>query len=903
MRGPSPILRGALARTVRAPVWAGLLTMAAALLVASLVAPTYFARAAQDAALQQIRSAAEEDTFRVAAVDLRATWSGRLTDEGTAALRSSLDALPGFGTAEVTSFGNGPTRSTEPVLLAGDSFAGATLWARDDALEVLGGDPGEPGVWVPSSVAEELDVAIGDEVRLAVRERLDGSRGRTFPLRVLGTFEPAPGSLLPRQVLDLGVRDVDLPLIGYDAGPLVLAITDHATLDRAGIRIGNVPRHVADLALEPDLGQVAAARASRAQRALQREAYDVGSPLAAALAEAKPGASQLQLATDLPDVLDDAESVTTTSRAAVAPFARATQVMSLLLLVAVYALWARSRTAESWTLTGWGLGPLRRGVLAALEVLPCAVVAAPVGAALAVAGVSLAGPPGRLGMREVVTQTAITSVSAALLVLALAAGMAAAGTLAQEREASRGFRSAPRRVPWALVWVSVAVVVAVAVLALDVDQRATSPLATVFPLATGAGVATAVMWIAQALPRPRRGREGTVAWLALRRSATSRTTAATAVLAIGLTVLGYGLAVRDGVSLAVADKAAALAGASTRIDVGEQLVGRSVAASARLAGPDAAVVYRRSVTLPPEFGEQPLLMADPVALASAVDWGARLEETGRAALAELGREHDPDDPVPILLAGTTDGRAGDRVTLTFSGLTRVDAVVVAAVDAFPGSESENGVVTVVAPTGPLVAALPRPFRPSTPYSETVGAGVFSAGIWSSAPAAKVQQQLDEAGLVAEQVALLDQARARPDLLSADWAVGYLLPLGLAAGCLVVGTGLLLARRLLERDRVSDVLMRHMGWTWGALSTSRMYELLATLALAGAAAVVATLVLALGPTVVETSAVIPPVARPALTATGVAWWLASWVVVALAAAVVLGVGGTRRRAGEVLRDQR
>ena len=903
MRAPSPILRAALLRSLQAPVWAGLLALAGALLVASVVAPTYFVRAAHDAALQQIRAAAEQDTSRVAALDLRAAWSGRLTEQGTTDLRAGLDGLPGFGPAEVTSFGNGPSRSTEPVLLAGERSAGATLWARDGALEALGADPDEPGVWVPASVAEALGVGTGDTVRLAVRARLDGDLGRAVPLQVLGTFDPAPGSVLPQQVLDLGVRDVDLPLVGADAGPLVLAITDHATLDRASLRIGDVPRHVADLALAPGLDPDAAERASRAQQALQREAYEIGSPLATALALAKPVASQLQLATDLPEVLDDADAVTTTSRAAVAPFARATQVMSLLLLVAVQALWARSRTAESWTLTGWGLGPLRRGALAALEVLPCAVAAAPVGAGLAVAGVVLAGPPGRLGVEELTARTATTCALAALLVLGLAAGLAVAGALRQEREASRGPHAVQWRVPWALVWVAVAVVVAAAVLTLDVDRRATSPLAAVFPLATGAGVAVVVMWIAATLPGPRLRREGTVTWLALRRSAAATTTAATAVLAIGLTVLGYGLAVRDGVGIAVADKAAAFAGAPTRVDVGEQLVGMPLTEATGLAGPGAAVVYRRGVTLPPQFGEQPLLVADPEALASAVDWGARLGETGRGALAELGREHDPEDPVPVVLAGTTDARAGDRLTLTFNGSTDVAAVVVAAVEAFPGSESESGVVTVVAPTGPLVAALPRPFRPSTPYDETVGAGVFSAGIWSSGSAADVRQRLDEAGLEAQEVALLDRTRARPELLAADWAVGYLVPLGLAAVCLVVGTGLLLARRLLERDRVSDVLLRHMGWTWRALSASRMWELVATLALAGLAAVVATLALSLGPTVVETSAALPPVARPVLTGAGVAWWLAAWVLVALAAGAALVLGGGRRRAGEVLRDQR
>lgn len=899
---PAPILRGALVRGLRAPAWAGLLALATALLVASLAAPALFARAAHDAALQRIRAAAEDDTFRIAPVDLRASWGGRLGEPATADLRADLDALPGFGPAEVTSFATGPTRAREPVLLAGGRSAVGTLWARDGALEALGGDPATPGLWVPVDVAEELRVGVGDTVLVASRRVLDGSVRRTVPLEVLGTFDPAPGSPLPQPVLDLGVRRVDLPLADADVPGSALLITDRNTLERTSLRIDDVPRHVADLSLAPGLTPDAAARASRAQDALRAEAYRSGSQLAEDLAQARPVKARLQLASGLPDVLDDAEQVLVASRGAVAPFARATQAMALLLLLAVHVLWARSRAAESWTLTEWGLGPLRRGVLAGLEVLPSVVVAAPLGAGLALAGVSLAGPPGRLGVQDSLAAIATTCAVTSLLVALGAAVLATLGAFQQEREAALGPRHRPWRVPWGLAWVAAAVVVGVAVLTTDVEDRATSPLAAAFPLAVSAGVAVVVMWSAALLPRPRAGREGSVVWLALRRSA-STTGAATAVLAIGLTVLGYGLAVRDGVSLAVADKAAALTGANTRVDVGEQLVGRRVGEASALAGPDTVVVYRRGVSLPPAFGEQALLMADPADLAAVVDWGATLDATGREPLDRLAVVGDADDPVPVLLAGTTEARPGDRITLTFNTSVDVDAEVVAAVAAFPGSESEDGVVTVLAPTRQLVRALPRAFAPGTPFDETIGAGVFSASIWSSGSSTAVQQRLRDVGLESQEVTLLAASRARPELLAASWAVGYLVPLGLAAACLVAATGLLLARRLLERDRVPDVLLRHMGWSWRSLTLSRTGELVATIALAVLAAGLATTVLVLGPTVVETSAQLPPLARPTVSAGGLAWWVASWLLVLLAAVLALASGGGRRRAGEVLRDQR
>ena len=82
---PGPILRRALVRGLRAPAWAGLLVLATALLVASVAAPALFAHAAHDAALQRIRAAAEDDTFRIAPVDLRSASSSGSASPGEVA--------------------------------------------------------------------------------------------------------------------------------------------------------------------------------------------------------------------------------------------------------------------------------------------------------------------------------------------------------------------------------------------------------------------------------------------------------------------------------------------------------------------------------------------------------------------------------------------------------------------------------------------------------------------------------------------------------------------------------------------------------------------------------------------------------------------------------------------------
>ena len=67
----------------------------------------------------------------------------------------------------------------------------------------------------------------------------------------------------------------------------------------------------------------------------------------------------------------------------------------------------------------------------------------------------------------------------------------------------------------------------------------------------------------------------------------------------GLSVLGYGLAVRRGVADSVDDKAAALAGARTTAALGDQLQGSSLDEADALVGEGSTVVYEHAASLPP----------------------------------------------------------------------------------------------------------------------------------------------------------------------------------------------------------------------------------------------------------------------------------------------------------------
>ena len=590
-----------------------------------------------------------------------------------------------------------------------------------------------------------------------------------------------PGSVLPQPVLDLGVRDVDLPLIGADVraaaswrsptttpstGPACASATSRATS----------PTSPWSRASGPDartgLPRAAGARSAEAYRRSVRR-WRTASPRPC------PWRRGCSSRADLPEVLDDADGGDRrTSRAAVAPFARATQAMSLLLLVAVL----RPVGAQPH---GGELDPDRMGPRPAAAGRPRRRSRCCRGrrrrAARRRTGAwpesLLAGPPGRLGVRELPSRRPRPPACwPRCWVLGAAAAWPWRAALQQEREAARGPRHQPVAGavgPWCRVAVGV---VGAAVLTLDVDQRATSPLAAVFPLAIGAGVAVVVMWIAAMLPglRPRGGRDpGHVAGPASvrrlddhrghrrPRHRPDRPRLRTRRARRGRRRRG---------------------GQGSRADRGTDPGRRRRAAGRHAAGPGhpggrpgrGRGLPRGESSCRPTFGEKPLLMADPDALASVVDWGAPSTTPGRGGPGRAGRGRDPEDPVPVVLAGTTDARRGDRLTLHLQQLHRRRRRRRGRGRGLPrvGVRGRRG-DRRWHPPGPLVAALPARSPPSTPYDRTVGAGVFSAAIWSSGSAAASSNGCATSASRARRSTLLERAARTTRLLAADWAVGYL----------------------------------------------------------------------------------------------------------------------------------
>ena len=118
--------------------------------------------------------------------------------------------------------------------------------------------------------------------------------------------------------------------------------------------------------------------------------------------------------------------------------------------------------------------------------------------------------------------------------------------------------------------------------------------------------------------------------------------------------------------------------------------------------------------------------------------------------------------------------------------------------------------------------------------------------------------------------------------------------------LVGAAALLLAVRLADRDRVSDVLLRRMGFSARDLAAARTWEVAGVVGSSLLAAVAGVAALALAPSMIEPDVSLPPVTRPLPGLADVG------LLLLVGAAMVLGGAAVARRradsvvAAEVLR---
>jgi hypothetical protein len=895
--------RAAPLRLARTPGWGVLVLVAATLFVGSVVAPTLFVDTARSTALSEGLAAGSGSPYGDESGDLRVTWDGVVRDERV--VLDPLAAMPAYGAPTLTATGVGQTFSRRPIAVANGASTRAVLWYHDGAVEALGAGPDEEGVWLSTEAARSLGLTPGDAVRIGMSDSFLGAGRILAPTVLAGTYDTAPGSVLPAALADLPeARRWFLPgdpTRGDADSPL--AIVGRSTFERLVRRVNESPFYVADLLLEPDVSPDRASDAVDRIDAFDAAAFDGTTDLYGQLAGAKPAPATVEVITGLPEITEAADDTARSAREQVRPYAVGGEVLAALLLVAAWVLLGLGRRREQLFLSGLGLRPLGLAALAALEVLPACALAVPAGLALAHLGVAAAGPPAGVGLPVTGDEVGRAAVGAAvgLLLVATTAYAAAVATDRLDRISRLGRGRAS--VPWGTALVAATAVVAFAVLSTDPGDRASSPLTPLFPfLVTGTVamlVVRAVSWLRAR--RSTRARPGTPRWLAARRTGPvlREVTALASVVAVALGLFAYTLTVQRGIHDGVADKTAALSGAATTIEVANGL--RAGGADRAVSPPvdGSTVVWRRGVVLAQDFGQVPLMALDPDTFADVADWGGSGDlDAGRALLPRLTER---TRGLPVVLAGDTQLQAGAQTTLTFDGSSVVPVYVLDVVPAFPGSEGEVGAVAVVASSSRLFRLVPPNLDPRRPNATIDKPGAFTSAVWSNDSPADLRSAFAEADLETDgQVATAAAARIDNGLVASTWAADYVLALGLVVLVLALAAGLVLARRLADRDTVSDVLLVRMGYRAGDLARARAWEVGYAVGTAVVAALLAVGVLVLAPTTIDATVRVPPVSHPRPAATDAIAVAVVLVVLVLAAWLIGTLVVRRRPAAEVLR---
>jgi hypothetical protein len=265
------------------------------------------------------------------------------------------------------------------------------------------------------------------------------------------------------------------------------------------------------------------------------------------------------------------------------------------------------------------------------------------------------------------------------------------------------------------------------------------------------------------------------------------------------------------------------------------------------------------------------------------------------------RLQDKEKGLPVILAGETRLEAGDQTVLEFNFGFDAPVFVVGVVAAFPGSESEPGKVTAVMDSRRLFKLVPPLIDPRRPGADRTDPGSFTSVVWSRDSADALRERLRDADIATDGVVeTATAARVENGLVASTWAAGYVLAIGGVVLVLALAAGLVMARRLADRDSVSDVLLRRMSYRSGDLARARAWEVLYAVGTALVAAALGVGALVLAPTMIDAAAGIPPLSHPRPEVTDALPLVGVLVGLVLLAWLAGTVRTRRRSAAEVLR---
>jgi putative ABC transport system permease protein len=720
---------------------------------------------------------------------------------------------------DVELVGATPDLSTEAVVLARDGAV--------DHVDVLEGEPGSPGVWLPDRAARDTGLGPGDTATVL-----------GAPMPVAGVYRDIAGTTVD----DNWCAHADLlVMVGYDpVKPPPVLIADRATYAGWMADLGNDELPVTwEAPLRPDR-TVAEGRAlvddvaCATPVASELEWCGGDLPFDPADAEARDRAVSSGFQSHLPFMLDRADSIRASVGGGVWPVAGCAALAGVGFVAAAGALWSDRRRREVTLLTVRGVSPAALGLKAVLELLVPLVVGAAGGVGLAYVLVRWLGPSPVLESSAVdrAAVSGAVGLVAAMLVVGLVVARRTGALFPRPARARARRLRVPtawlRLVPWelglaAITFVSYRRLGEWGVPVSDgAELSRVDPLGLLFPvlfLLTAVGIAARLLVLGIGPLRSVSRGWPTWLYLAVRRVARYRVAVVglVAASAVAAGVLGYAATLNRSLEASLDLKARAFVGSDVaiRITRGEEL-------PAELADRATNVAVYRSAWI--DAGsrevEVTVLGIDPNAFADATFWAATLADRGLDDILERlqqpVRGGDTEDGgtegavVPAVITGL-DGLP-DTVGARVRGIrtTRFRVEQVADAQGFPGMRRPTPTVFVAA--GNLEG-----FDLTGSRTET----------WIRGDRDDILGALRDAGTSYVEARQADEVVDRVSFLTVAWTFDFVQAIALAAGVLVVG-GLAAYLDARRRNRLLGyAFARRMGLTSGQHRRALLAELVAS----------------------------------------------------------------------------
>ncbi|GAA3629490.1 hypothetical protein GCM10022223_53850 [Kineosporia mesophila] len=932
-----PLLRRAPGRMLHSGAPALMLTISVALLAGLVAAGPLFARATANGSLERKLATVPAGSQLNQQAALGFVLPGPIWDETRAEVVRMLDGVPWLGPVVTEVWAASwqlELGKPVPFLGVGDQHRVAVLYHRTgavQALDVVRGERGARGLWLPDGEAHGLGLDPGDEFQVGktFSDGLDilGCSGPVAPVAadsqgrgtrttsqstvtLAGTYRTVADGRLPAGSY---FSSIAARLPSDPAGcptPPLLMIGDQETVLAALKGADEKPQWSFSAELTQEGRSLG--RLGQAATAAQKFRLDASDPTSALRVVAAGQGVVPRVETGLTSLHDEAQADARAAAQQGRGIALAGAALGLAAVIMALRALSQRRRRENELLVGVG-APLPAIILAGVAELLLPVFAGAVTGFTAVYFAFVGfGPQSRLGPDAIV---------AALYAVGLVALVTLAGnavvTLLQTHAIGRrlaGHESSRGRAgsggPWLPLLLGATGLAIASVLTRDDRASYTDPLAAVLPvLVLSSGSLLTVRLAAAVAARVRRRSTTTpgssIDRLILRglRDTGLAVTDLVVVLSIGVGVLAYGLVSTSMVRASVQDKTAVLAGAVSTAHIPTSSGLGAGSGPHPALGQDLSVLWKTRAQLQPDHHDVDILVINPETFPAVALWGRGPDlAEARQALQTLGAP--ARGVLPALLIGIPGRETGLGGTVSI-GSQEIPLIARADLTAFPGATGPTVVFDARSLFAHLDAldALGNVQNPSlavNPGSQ----GTYTTWLWSTRTATALAAYLDRKDITPATITSIQQAQATPVLTSSRWAATYQVVLGLAALALAGLSVVVAVDRRVARAAPVDLVLFRFGIRPAHLIRLRAIEL----ALTSLAALIAlvpplALLMLLLPRLVEPG----PALAPAL---GFQIPLLPLALSALAAAgvTVVAVWAAARRSAalvpsEVLRDDR